>query len=115
MSILKRVGLFLLPVALYSCATVDQIRYQTDLEPILADKVKVFLGSRIPCETNVVSLIRIDGEFLSRERLILTFKQKAAENGATMVQVTYMRQDYPEGYRGSARALVCKQGGNLKA
>ncbi len=94
-------------LGLSACASSSTVITGVVTEAIDVSKVGIFYQTPPACEFDVVALIDIPGEYLSRASLLDAFRHKAASVGATAVQVIDLQQTGTVGYRGSARALRC--------
>ncbi len=97
-------GLYLI---LLGCSITDVVIVGPVSDETEVDEVAVYYGQLPECEISTIAHIRAPGEFLTRHGLISAFKQKAAELGATAVQVIDIQKSGSTNYFGSARAIRC--------
>lgn len=104
-----RFGLTVLFFSLLSACSYSEVVVSGPVqEAIEADAVTVYY-ERVPqCEFSVVAHIKLPGGYYSRESLIMVFRSKAAEVGATGVQITHIQKIGSREYHGSARAIRCE-------
>ncbi len=90
-----------------ACASRSVVIVGGEKEAIDSKEVEVFFGNPPQCEFEIVAHIKIPGEYYSRASLINGFRERAADIGASVVQITFIQQSGASEYFGSARALRC--------
>ena len=78
--------------------------------PITPDQVRVYTGS-VPCQYEEIGLIMVPGGAFSVDTLYQFFRERAAEVGASIVDVQQIDKLIWE-YRGTAIAGECLGGAN---
>jgi hypothetical protein len=92
---------------LVSCSYTDVVVVGPVAEEIDHNKVDVYYGQLPECEVTTIAHLRAPGEFLTRQGLVNTFKQKAATLGAPAIQILDIQKSGSTNFYGSARAISC--------
>ncbi len=102
---------FLLPVLLLllgACASQSTVVTGPVREAVDIADVRI-LYQRPDCEFEEVAWIDIPGNYFSRPRMIDAMRQQAATLGAEILQIIDLQQVGSSEYRGTGRALRCRQ------
>ncbi len=99
-------ALSLFVTSLSGCTTGSTVVNGPVTEAIETAEVSVHYQAP-PCAFEPVADIELNGGYFSRAALLDGFREKAAQLGANVVQVTYLKKIGSNEYYGSARALRC--------
>ena len=77
---------------LAACASTDNLVVGKPVEPINAEEVEVYVGTRPQCDFDVIAYLRDPGTLLGRESLIDSFKASAAALGANAIEMTHLEK-----------------------
>lgn len=102
-----RLGFFIVITALSACSGFSTVIVGEVTQQVDTDQVEVFYTRQPDCDFDVVAWIQLPGEYLTRESLIKLMQFKAANLGASAIQVTFIQKTGTSTYRGSGRALRC--------
>jgi hypothetical protein len=103
----KLIYLSMCALALSGCSYTDVVITGPLTDPVQVDDVVVYYDQVPRCDYTVIAYITVPGDFLSRERLIKAFRNKAAAFGASGVQITQVQKTGASSFHGSARAIRC--------
>ena len=121
LKIIRNTALFLCALSIISCSAeymraVKKGGYLTitgtKMPAITPDNVKIYTGN-VPCKYEEVGLITVPGQAYSADTLYQFFKERAAEVGASIVDVQQIDKNIWE-YRGTAIAGRCLTNRNKK-
>jgi uncharacterized protein YceK len=103
----SRMVVYILVAILSGCSGISTVIVGEVGQAVDTDQVRVFYSSQPDCDFEVVAWIQIPGQYPNYESVVKMLQVKAADLGASAVQVTFTQRTGTTTYRGSGRALRC--------
>lgn len=102
-----RLGVYAMIAALCGCSGMSTVVVGEVGQAVDTDQVKVFYSTQPDCDFEVVAWIQLPGEYITHESVVRLMQFKAANLGASAIQVLFIQKTGTTTYRASGRALRC--------